>query len=250
MTHDDRGTAHVLENVMTRPPPALANWLLEMISPTDALIGDVRELYDEHRSKRRFWWEVLVIAAQRVRDGAVRRPVVALRRVVVACAVAAASVAIAKSEPDVRVTDALRVKVHSTGWLESSLPGDQTRLTPAIIVSVSNTSDARLPAVRVNAVFRLRGHRFEWGNTFPRVAQSPALHPRAVLGSQLVTGRGTYESILSPSGMFGHPRFVDATVAVFGRYGSKTWTKLGEYPVARTVLASYSPRRVVVAAYP
>jgi hypothetical protein len=36
--------------------------------------------------------------------------------------------------------------------------------------------------------------------------------------------------------MFKNSHFVDATVDLFGKYGSTQWTRLGQYPIARQLI--------------
>jgi hypothetical protein len=36
--------------------------------------------------------------------------------------------------------------------------------------------------------------------------------------------------------MLKNSQFVDATVTIFGRHGSRTWVKIGEFPISRTLL--------------
>ena len=91
--------------------------------------------------------------------------------------------------------------------------------------------------MQINAIFRRVGEEQAWGEHFVRAIGADGLAP-GKLGPKLVF-RSTlgYTGSQSRQQMLQNREFVDAKVDVFGKHGSRTWVKMGEFPVERALVA-------------
>jgi|SRR5579871_4824173 len=133
------------------------------------------------------------------------------------------------------VTSALAVHVLTTGWRDAGPVAGRNKLVPSAAVQVTNVSGQTLRSVQVNAVFHRAGEGGEWGTAFVSAAGSSGLTPGAGATLTLNSERGyTGED---PEDLMLHNRqFVDATVDVFAKYGSRQWTRLGAFAIDRHLL--------------
>ena len=67
-------------------------------------------------------------------------------------------------------------------------------------------------------------------------AGSSGLPPAAASGPLLITGQLGYTGTDSHWDMLQNSHFVDAKVSLFARYGSRQWTEVGEYSIARVIV--------------
>jgi len=134
-------------------------------------------------------------------------------------------------EKDLRITDV------NTGWYDAGIVDGQNKLVPSVSFRLQNISAEAISKVQLNAVFRaVNEPEKAWGDTMIRGIGSDELAPG---------GSGNRLVMRSPLGYTGtEPRlvmlknslFVDATVTVFGRHGSRNWVKMGEFAVDRQLL--------------
>jgi len=134
-------------------------------------------------------------------------------------------------EKDLTITD-----VH-TGWYDVGIVNGQNKLVPSVTLQLQNVSEQDISRVQINAIFRRVGEEQAWGEHFVRAIGSDGLAPGKV-GPKLVF-RSTlgYTGTESRQQMLQNREFVDAKVDVFGKHGSRTWVKLGEFPVERALVA-------------
>jgi hypothetical protein len=107
---------------------------------------------------------------------------------------------------------------------------------PAVSFRLKNASDQKLPMLQVNALFRRVGDNDAWGSGFVTAAGSGGLAPGAATSAITVRSQLGYTGVESGAEMLDNSHFVDARVDLFAKYGSATWTKLGEYPIARRLM--------------
>ena len=107
---------------------------------------------------------------------------------------------------------------------------------PAVSFRLRNVSDASLPVVQVNAIFHRDGAADEWGNAFQTAAGSAGLAAGVATPYVVLASRNGYTGSNAPADLIENSQFVDARVELYGRYGSGSWAKLGEYPVTRVLL--------------
>jgi hypothetical protein len=140
--------------------------------------------------------------------------------------------------PAVDVTTGVRVEAVSTGWVNAGVVDGMNKLVPAVSVTLTNVSNQKLPALQVNAVFRLVSDLSgdAWGDGFRRVTGSDGLAPGATTPPLTIKAQLGYTGLEPPDRLLQNSRFVDAKVDVFAKYGSTQWARLGGYPVARQLL--------------
>lgn len=138
--------------------------------------------------------------------------------------------------PSVNLATGVAVENLSTGWLDSGAVNGANKVVPELSFTLKNVSGQKLPPLQVNAVFRRISRTEEWGNGFRALSGSGSLAPGASTDTVAIdaplgyTGTDPTESLLHNS------QFVDAKVDLFARYGSATWTHLGEYPIERKMI--------------
>jgi hypothetical protein len=135
------------------------------------------------------------------------------------------------------VENDLKLVDVKTGWYDAGIVGGQNKIVPSISLKLQNISDESISRVQVWAVFRRADEDKTWGEHFVRAIGPEGLDAGKV-GTQLVM-RSTlgYTGPQSRAQMLQNREFVDAKVNVFGKHGSRTWIKMGEYTVERNLLA-------------
>jgi hypothetical protein len=133
-------------------------------------------------------------------------------------------------EKDLKLVDV------STGWYDAGVVNGQNKLVPSITLQLQNVSNEEISRVQINAIFRRVGEEQAWGEHFVRAIGSDGLGA-GELGSKLVF-RSTlgYTGTQSRQLMLQNREFVDAKVDVFGKHGSRTWVKIGEFQVDRQLV--------------
>jgi hypothetical protein len=156
---------------------------------------------------------------------------VSLSSCVLACLVLLGCSTTREVEKDLKLVDV------STGWYDMGLVNGQNKLVPSVTLQLQNVSDEEISRVQINAIFRRVGEDQAWGEHFVRAIGSDGLAPGKV-GPKLVF-RSTlgYTGTESRQQMLENSQFVDAKVDVFGKHGSRTWVKMGEFQVERTLVA-------------
>ncbi len=138
--------------------------------------------------------------------------------------------------PPVDLSTALRIEVLSTGWFDAGIVNGQNKLVPSITFRVRNASDRTLVSLQINAIFRRVGEKDEWGSGFVTAAGSSGLAPGATSGVLTIRSPRGYTGTDPREEMLHNSHFVDAVVELFGKYGSAQWKRIGEYPIARTLI--------------
>jgi hypothetical protein len=134
------------------------------------------------------------------------------------------------------VENDLKLVDVKTGWYDAGIVGGQNKIVPSITLKLQNVSEESINRVQVWAVFRRADEDKTWGEHFVRAIGPEGLDAGKV-GSALVL-RSTlgYTSAQSRAQMLQNREFIDAKVNVFGKHGSRTWIKMGEYTVDRNLL--------------
>jgi len=138
--------------------------------------------------------------------------------------------------PSIDVAAALRLESVSTGWVDVGPVGSTNKLVPAVEFTVKNATDRTLAPVEVNAVFRRVGEASEWSNGMVTAAGSSGLAPAAATDRLVIKGGAGYTGTDAQGELLRNSKFVDATVDVFARYGSRQWARVGEYQIARQLI--------------
>ena len=151
--------------------------------------------------------------------------------VAVAAALAAGCGSQFEVEKAVKITD-----VH-TGWYDAGIQDGKNKLVPSVSFKLQNVSDAPVDSVQVNAIFRRVGETEAWGEHFATAIDRDGLQARQTTpGFVVLRSNLGYTGNESRLQMLQNKQFVDARVEIYGKHGSRTWQKLGEYTIDRQLL--------------
>ena len=135
------------------------------------------------------------------------------------------------------VENDLKLVDVQTGWYDAGIVGGQNKIVPSITLKLQNVSDESISRVQVWAVFRRANEDKTWGEHFVVAIGPDGLDPGKTGGALVLRSMLGYTGPQSRSQLLQNREFVDAKVNVFGKHGSRTWVKMGEYTVDRHLLA-------------
>jgi hypothetical protein len=139
--------------------------------------------------------------------------------------------------PTVDLTKGLQVTIVNSGWYDLGIVNGQNKLVPTVTFTLRNTSDQKLVAMQINALFRRVTENTEWGSGFVPVVGSQGIAPGATTDPITIKSQLGYTgSDQSRQEMLQNTHFVDAKVELFGKYASTQWVLLGTYPITRQLL--------------
>lgn len=157
-----------------------------------------------------------------------------MRRVLLAIA---AGVFVAGCGHDFDVEKAVKITEVHTGWYDAGIQEGKNKLVPSISLKLQNVSSEPVESVQVNAIFRRVGEPEAWGEHFATAIDRDGLPAGQTTPGYLVLRSNLgYTGTESRLQMLQNKQFVDAKVEIFGKHGSRTWQKLGEYPIDRQLL--------------
>ena len=134
-------------------------------------------------------------------------------------------------EKDLKITDV------KTGWYDAGIVQGQNKLVPSVSFKLQNVSNEAISRVQVNAVFRdVNEPDKVWGENMIRAIGPDGLEAGATGGPLVVRSPNGYTGSEPRQVMLKNSLFIDATVTIFGRHGSRTWAKMGEFAISRTLL--------------
>jgi hypothetical protein len=149
----------------------------------------------------------------------------------------AASLIIAGCGHDFDVEKVVKITDVHTGWYDAGIQDGKNKLVPSISLKLQNISDEPVESVQVNAIFRREGETQAWGEHFVAAIDRDGLAPHQTTPGELVLRSNLgYTGTESRLQMLQNTQFVDAKVEIFGKHGSRTWQKLGEYKIDRQLL--------------
>lgn len=135
------------------------------------------------------------------------------------------------------VNEALRVVDVHTGWYDAGIqPDGNNKLVPSISLRLQNVSDSVVSGVQLNAIFRRVGEQEAWGEHFARAIDREGLAPGETTEELVLRSTLGYTGTQPRLQLLQNKEFVDAKVEVYGRQGSRTWAKMGEYQIDRQLL--------------
>jgi hypothetical protein len=137
----------------------------------------------------------------------------------------------------VDLTTGLELQEVTTGWVDTGMVNGQNKLVPSVTFKIKNDSDEPLPVLQANVLFRRATEDTEWGSGFVTVSGSEGLAPGATSQPLTVNSQLGYTGTEPRQQMLENSQFVDARVQLFVKYASTQWVKVGEYPVARRLIA-------------
>lgn len=155
-----------------------------------------------------------------------------MRRTLLMVSICAASAC----APPVDLARAVAAEGVTTGWVDGGSVAGKNKIVPAVSFRLKNVSNQKIGAVQVNAVFRRVNDAGEWSAAFvPDVARE--IEPGAETDVRTAAGPQGYTGTDDREAMLRNSQFVDAKAELFVKSGSSGWTRIGEYPVARQLLA-------------
>ena len=137
---------------------------------------------------------------------------------------------------DFDVEKVVKVTEVHTGWYDAGIYEGKNKLVPSISLKLQNTSSEPVESIQVNAVFRRKGETEAWGEHFVRAVDSDGIPAGRTGGLLVLRSNLGYTGTESRLQMLQNSQFVDAKVEIFGKHGSRTWQKLGEYTIDRQLL--------------
>jgi len=151
-------------------------------------------------------------------------------------ALAAALLSTACAE-NVDLTSALVVESVSTGWADAGHLDRHNRIVPSVSFKLKNVTDGKLRTLQINALFRRVNEPQEWGSGYRAATGSEGLPPGGETPTITVKSSIGYTGTDDEPELLSNSQFVDARVELFAKNGRSQWTRLGEYPVSRRLLA-------------
>jgi hypothetical protein len=139
--------------------------------------------------------------------------------------------------PTIDLTSGLVVESVSTGWADAGRIDGHHRIVPSLSFKLKNASGRKLRTLQVNALFRRVSESQEWGTGFLTAAGPGGLAPGAETTAITVKSSIGYTGTDENRELLQNSQFVDARVELFAKYGSVNWTRIGEFPVSRQLLA-------------
>lgn len=137
----------------------------------------------------------------------------------------------------IAVENVLNITDIHTGWYDAGLvDGFKNKLVPSISFRLENVSQESVASVQINAIFRRVGEQEAWGEHFVMGIGRDGLAPGATTPPIVLRSNLGYTGDEPRLQMLQNKEFVDARVEIYGKHGSRTWVKLGEYRIDRQLL--------------
>lgn len=125
----------------------------------------------------------------------------------------------------------------TTGWFDAGVQADgKNKLVPSITFRIRNDGSATIGSTQLNLIFKRVVDTEEWTTSFVKAIGSDGLDPGATTKSLVVRAQQGYTGTQPRLTMLQNAQFVDFKVEIFGKHGSATWAKLGEFPIKRQLL--------------
>jgi hypothetical protein len=151
--------------------------------------------------------------------------------------VAVAAVLAASCGSQFDVEKAVKITDVHTGWYDAGIQDGKNKLVPSVSFKLQNVSNDPVDSVQVNAIFRRVGEPEAWGEHFATAIDRDGLQARQTTpGFVVLRSNLGYTGNESRLQMLQNKQFVDARVEIYGKHGSRTWQKLGEYTIDRQLL--------------
>jgi hypothetical protein len=134
------------------------------------------------------------------------------------------------------VEKVLKVTDVNTGWYDVGIVAGQNKIVPSVSFHLQNVSPEPIENVQINAVFRRLDEAESWGDRLIRGVGSDGLAAGATGKTLVVRNERGYTGSEPRAQMLKNSLFMDAKVDLFARHGSRTWVKIGEFPIERKLL--------------
>ena len=139
--------------------------------------------------------------------------------------------------PPAPLDTVVRVDDVVTGWFDAGVTDDgKNKIVPSISLKLTNTAGDPTVGVQLNCIFRRIGDPEEWSTALVRVADSAGIAPGTSSKPVVVRAPQGYTGMQPRAQLLDNRLFIDAKVEVFGKHGSATWVKLGDFKIDRQLL--------------
>jgi hypothetical protein len=130
-----------------------------------------------------------------------------------------------------------RIDQVVTGWFDAGVTDDgKNKIVPSISLTLTNTGGDQTGGIQLNCIFRRVGDPEEWSTALVRVVDTTGLAPGATSKPLVVRAPQGYTGMQPRAQLLDNRLFIDAKVEVFGKHGSATWVKLGDFKIDRQLL--------------
>lgn len=137
------------------------------------------------------------------------------------------------------VEKVLKVTDVKTGWYDVGIVNGENKIVPSVSFHLRNVSAESIENVQILTVFRRQNEAEAWGATpLMRGVGSDGLAAGATGRTLVARNTLGYTSIEPRAQMLKNKEFIDAKVDLFARHGSRTWMKIGEFPIERKLLTT------------
>ena len=124
-----------------------------------------------------------------------------------------------------------------TGWFDAGVTDDgKNKIVPSISLTLTNTGGDATGGIQLNCIFRRVGDPEEWSTALVRVVDTGGLAPGAASKPVVVRAPQGYTGMQPRTQLLDNKLFIDAKVEVFGKHGSSSWVKLGDFRIDRQLL--------------
>jgi hypothetical protein len=148
-----------------------------------------------------------------------------------------ALLAVACGGPPAPLDTIVKVDNVVTGWFDAGVTDNgKNKIVPSISLTLTNTGRDATGGVQLNCIFRRVGDPEEWSTALVRVVDTSGLAPGATSKPVVVRAPQGYTGVQPRTQLLDNRLFIDAKVEVFGKHGSSTWVKLGDFRIDRQLL--------------
>lgn len=135
------------------------------------------------------------------------------------------------------VEKAVRITDVQTGWYDAGIvEGVKNKLVPSVSLRLENVLGDPVDSIQLNAIFRRVGEQEAWGEHFVMAISRDGLAANSKSSPIVLRSNLGYTGTQPRLQMLQNREFVDAKVDIFGKHGSRTWVKLGEFQIDRRLL--------------
>jgi hypothetical protein len=148
-----------------------------------------------------------------------------------------ALIATACGGPTVPLAETVRVEEVVTGWFDTGVTEDgKNKIVPSVSLKLTNIGAAQTGSVQLNCIFKRVGDPDEWSTALVSAVDRTGLAPGETSRPIVVRGTLGYTGLQPRSQLLENKLFIDAKVEIFGKHGSATWVKLGDFRIDRQLL--------------
>ena len=137
----------------------------------------------------------------------------------------------------VEIEKVLKVIDVRSGWYDAGVQADgKNKLVPSLSIKLENVSSEPIANVQLMAVFHRVNEEEAWGEHYVRAIGSDELAPGAASDDIVLRARLGYTGTDPRLSMLRNSAFIDATVNVFAKHGSRNYVRLAQLEIDRELL--------------